>query len=110
MQKKRRIWILLFNAISTIFQLYCGMEKNQKQNKDKTKQKRKSFDKNKQTNKTNKTKQINKINHYGHVTKEHEFVLISPPPKKNKPSTRKLYQNKYLGDNCIVFENFTASI
>ena len=60
-------------------------------------------------NKTNKTKQINKTNHYGHVTKEHEFVLISPP-KKNKPSTRKLYQNKYLGDNCIVFENFTASI
>jgi hypothetical protein len=73
-----------FNNISAIL-WYGKKNKNKKQqykHKDKTKQKRKSFDKNKQTNKTNKTKQINKINHYGHVTKEHEFVLISPPPPK----------------------------
>jgi predicted histidine transporter YuiF (NhaC family) len=50
------------------------------------------------------------------------FVYPSPPPKKTQQQqqqqqqpqkkTNKQKQNNvvYLGDNCIVFENFTASI
>jgi len=39
-------------------------------------------------------------------------LLTPPPPPKKKKPTQKQKQNNvvHLEDNCIVFENYTASI